>query len=195
MGFPHNTILILKRHQTIKYVSALFRRDLKWAVGGDGLLSGLERGDLAQALSHPHPYLPPYPSSSAPSGCSLPCSADQASWLLTVSTIMLAASSSWNRAWICCRSPENRALCTAGSRQERRGLVSRAWKPGGHLWLRHCWAAARRRSSHSSHSRCRRRERRVEEVKGKVSSAMAGGPGRGIQESGRQQLGRAGSLA
>ena len=145
-------------------------------MGGDGLFSGLERGDWAQALSHPHPYLPAYPSTSAPTRCSLPCSADQASWLLTVSTIMLAVSSSWNRAWICCSSPENRALCTAGSRQERRGLVSRAWELGGHLWLRHCWAAARRRSSHSSHSRCRRRERRVEEVKGKVSSAMAGGP-------------------
>ena len=36
---------------------------------------------------------------------------------------------------------------------------------------------------------------RVEEVKGKVSSAMAGGPRAGDQESGRQQLGRAGSLA
>lgn len=143
-------------------------------MGRDCLVSGQEGGDGPRRSPLPPP---PSPCSSAPTWCSLPCSADQASWLLTVSTIMLAASSSWNRAWICCRSPENRALCTAGSRQERRGLVSRARELEGHLWLRHRWAAARRRSSHSSHSRCRRRERRVEEVKGKVSSAMGRDPG------------------
>lgn len=72
-----------------------------------------------------------------------------------------------------------------------------AYEPGlgiwGHLWL-HCWAAARRRSSHSSHSRCRRRRAQVEEVKGKVSSAMAGGPRAGDPGVWRcEQLGRAGS--
>lgn len=145
-------------------------------------------------LSPSHP--PPFPSlsSSAPIWCSLPCSDDQASWLLTVSTIMLAASSSWNRAWICCRSPENRALWTAGSRQERRGLVSRARELGGHLWLRHCWAAAWRRSSHSSHSRCRRRERSVEEVKGKVSFAILRGPGVWSVATGQSRLPSAGLL-
>lgn len=109
-----------------------------------------------------------------PMWCSLPCSADQASWLLTVSTIMLAASSSWNRIWSCCRSPENRALWTAGSRQERRGLMSRAWGLGSSLWLRHRWAAALLLSSQSSHSLCRRRARSVEDVKGKLSPAMRG---------------------
>lgn len=140
-------------------------------MGSSGLGCVL-RGWDQDAPPVPTPTLP-----LCPTGCSLPCSADQASWLLTVSTIMLAASSSWNRAWTCCRSPENRALCTAGSRQQRRGLASRARALGGHLWLRHCWAAARLRSSHSSHSRCRRRARSVEEVKGKVSSAMGRGPG------------------
>lgn len=150
-----------------------------WSEGGDG----------AKALPFSPPPTPlPSSSSSVPVWCSLPCSADQASWLLTVSTIMLAVSSSWNRAWTCCRSPENRALWTTGSRQEWRGLVSRARELEGHLLFRPCWAAARRRSSHSSHSRCRRRERSVEEVKGKVSSAMRRGPGVWSVAAGHSQV-------
>lgn len=101
---------------------------------GWSILGSLQRSGVWILLPFPTPTPVPLLSSWM---LLLPCSADQASWLLTVSTIMLAASSSWNRIWTCCRSPENRALWTAGSRQERRGLRSRAWGLGRYLWLRH----------------------------------------------------------
>lgn len=97
----------------------------------------------------------------------LPCSADQASWLFTVSRTMLAASLSCIRAQTCGRSPASRAPWTAGSRHKRRGLLTWAQEHGGPLRLRACCAAALR-SSHSSHSCCRRRARDVDEVTGKV---------------------------